>query len=150
VSRRTALSIAGLTVATGVLAGCGFVSAAGVSHGKPNGFVLRGHVSVPVAAGDQRAPGSTCAAPYPDVVANAPIKVTGPDHNEIAVGYLGDGVIARDPSGISCDFPFQIPAVPGGVSSYGLAVAGRPARSFSAHDLREDQQAVISLSSANS
>jgi hypothetical protein len=150
VFRRTILSLVTLTAAIAVLAGCGFVKAADVSARKPDGFVLRGHVSVPVPAGDSRADGAACAASLPGVVANAPVKVTDPQGHEIAVGYLGDGLIARASSGNSCDFPFSIPAVPGGVASYGLSVAGHPAQSFAAKDLREDQQAVIALQPAPS
>jgi hypothetical protein len=139
------LSLVTLAVAGATLAGCGFVSASDVSHRKPDGFVLRGHVTVPVPAGDPRTAGAACAASLPGVVANAPVKVTDPQGHEIAVGYLGDGLISRDPSGSACEFPFSIPAVPGGVTSYGLSVAGHPVQSFAAKDLREDQQAVIAL-----
>ncbi len=148
--RRTVLAlIAGLTALLAGLAlgGCGFFGASRVSHVKPNGFVLRGRVTVPVPAGDTRAAGAACAAPYPDVVANAPVKVTDPTGREIATGYLGDGVIARGSSSVTCDFPFQIPAVPGGVASYGIAVGTRPAVTFNAKDLREDETAVLSYTS---
>jgi hypothetical protein len=146
VLRRCALALVAGLVAF-ALGGCGFLGASRVSHNKPSGFVLRGRVTVPVAAGDTRAAGAACAAPYPDVVANAPVKVTDPDGREIAAGYLGDGVIARGTSAVTCDFPFQIPAVPGGVASYGIAVGARPAVTFPARDLREDETAVLSYTS---
>jgi hypothetical protein len=145
VYRRTILSLVTLTAASAVLAGCGFVHAASVNHRKPDGFVLRGQVTVPMAAGDPRTAGAACAVDLPGVAANAQVKVTDPQGHEIAVGYLGDGLIASEPSGTSCDFPFQIPAVPGGVTSYGISVAGHPVQSFAAEDLREDQQAIIAL-----
>lgn len=142
--RRAALSLVSLAV-SGALAGCGFVGAASVSDQKPNGFVLRGHVAVPVAAGASQSTGAACESSLPDVAPNDEVKVTDPQGRQIAVGYLGDGVIGSDTSGTACDLPFEIPQVPGGVTSYGIAVAGHPAQTFSATSLRENQEAVISL-----
>jgi hypothetical protein len=139
------LSLVALAACGAVLAGCGFVGAADVSDQKPNGFVLRGHVSVPVSTGGTQSEGATCDSPVPDVAPNGEVKVTDPQGRQIAVGYLGDGVVGSDSSGTTCDFPFEIPQVPGGVTSYGIAVAGRAAQSFAATALRENQQAVISL-----
>jgi hypothetical protein len=138
------LSLVSLAV-SGALAGCGFVSAASVSDQKPNGFVLRGHVAVPVAAGASLSTGAACESSVPDVAPNDEVKVTDPQGRQIAVGYLGDGVIGSDASGTACDLPFEIPQVPGGVTSYGIVIAGHPAQTFSATSLRENQEAVISL-----
>ncbi len=135
-----------LLVAPLALAGCGFVSASGVSHSKPDAFVLRGHVSVPVPAGDARPDGAACAATVPGIVAGTPVRVTGPDGRYLASGPLGDGVIARGTDGSTCDFPFQIPGVAGGVDSYDVAVGTRPARRFPAKDLRENAAAIITVS----
>ncbi|GAA5183465.1 hypothetical protein GCM10023322_22800 [Rugosimonospora acidiphila] len=145
--RRTASSLATLAMSTAALAGCGFVGAHNVSDQKPNGFVLRGHVSVPVPAGDSGKSGAACDSSLPGVAPNTQVKVTDPQGHEIAVGYLGDGLIGASTSGNTCDFPFEIPQVPGGVASYGLTVAGRPTQTFPAESLRESQTAVISFDS---
>jgi hypothetical protein len=125
------------------LAGCGFVGASAVSHTKPDAFVLRGHVSVPVPAGDARPDGAACAATVPDIVAGTPVRVTGPDGRYLASAPLGDGVIARGTNGSTCDFPFQVPGVAGGVDSYDVAVGTRPAQRFPAKGLRENAAAII-------
>jgi hypothetical protein len=125
------------------LTGCGFVGASGASHTKPDAFVLRGRVSVPVPAGDARPDGAACAATVPGIVAGTPVKVTGPDGHYLATGALGDGVIARGVNGSTCDFPFQIPGVAGGVDSYEVAVGTRPAQRFPAKGLRENAAAII-------
>ncbi|GIH12767.1 hypothetical protein [Rugosimonospora africana] len=142
--RRTALSLVNLAAA-GALAGCGFVGASSVSDQKPNGFVLRGHVAVPVATGATPPSGTACESTLPDVAPNNEVKVVDPQGHQIAVGYLGDGVIGSDSSGTACDLPFEIRQVPGGVTSYGIVIAGHPAQTFSATSLRENQEAVISL-----
>ncbi|MEN3309398.1 MAG: hypothetical protein V7603_5600 [Micromonosporaceae bacterium] len=151
--RRTAVLLAALAAL--VPAGCGFVGASNVSHTKPNGFVLRGRVTVPLPGTDRRAAGAACAAPValPDIAGGAPVKVTDPAGHEIALGSLGAGIVARASaapggSGASCDFPFEIRAVPGGVASYGISVAGRPAQTFPARSLREDQAAVIRIAAS--
>jgi hypothetical protein len=143
------LSAAAVLAAVGsASAGCGFVGAHGVSDTKPNGFVLRGHVTTPVPAGDTRADGAACAAPTSlhDVEAGAAVKVLGPDGTVIGLGTLGSGVIAHADSTVTCDFPFEIRAVPGGVATYSITVAGQHPREFPAADLREDKPAVIPLS----
>jgi hypothetical protein len=138
-----------LSLAATLLAGCGFVGASGVSHTKPNGFVLRGRVSVPAAGSGPAVEGASCVSTLPDVAVGAPVTVSDADGHELGKGALGGGVTVAVPgkSGGSCDFPFQIAAVPGGVSGYAVSVAGRPARTFAATALREDQQAVITLTS---
>jgi hypothetical protein len=136
--------MAGLALAAG-LAGCGFVRAAGVSHTKPSGFVLRGRVTVPVGTGDSRPDGAACAANTADIVAGAPVRVADPGGHPLGTGALGPGVIAHTGSKGSCEFPFQVSNVAGGVDSYILVVGNRPPRSFPAKDLRQDQPAVINI-----
>jgi hypothetical protein len=128
-------------------AGCGFLGASRVSDTKPDGFVLRGHVTVPLAAGDGRPVGAACAAPtsLPEITAGVPVTVSGPDGTKLAAGTLGPGVVARADAAASCDFPFEIDDVPGGVDSYGIAVATRPPQMFAATALREDQSAVLTV-----
>ena len=143
------MSLLALPLTAALLSGCGFVGASNVSHVKPNGFVLRGRVTVPAAGAAPSVDGVSCASAVPDVAAGAPIVVSDVQGHELARGELGGGVTVAVPggAGVTCDFPFQVRAVPGGVSRYGVSVAGRPAQSFEASALREDQQAVIVLTS---
>jgi hypothetical protein len=124
------------------LSGCGFVGASDKPQNKPDAFVLRGHVTV-AEPGDARPDGAVCAATVPGIVAGAPVKVTAPDGRLFGTGHLGDGVIAHGGDGPSCDFPFQITGVPGGVASYDITVADRPPQEFPAKDLRENAEAII-------
>jgi hypothetical protein len=126
--------------------GCGWLGASSVSHRKPDGFLLRGRVTVSITAGDTRPDGSACAATVPGLVAGTPVKVSGPDGKLLATGSLGDGVIAHDGTAESCDLPFQITAVPGGVEAYDIAVGTFTAKRFAAKDLRENAEAVIPVS----
>ncbi|OLB75966.1 MAG: hypothetical protein AUI14_19965 [Actinobacteria bacterium 13_2_20CM_2_71_6] len=146
---RTVVSVAAGSVAVVALsvslAGCGFIGASGASHNKPDAFVLRGRVAVPVAAGDTRPDGAACASGLPDIVAGAPVRVTDPDGRPLGDGSLGDGVIARGGSGSSCDFPFRIPGVRGGVANYDVAVGTHPPQRFPAKDLRENAAAIIKI-----
>jgi hypothetical protein len=105
-------------------------------------------VTVALSGTDQRQAGAACAAPaaVPDIAGGALVKVSDPDGTEIAAGTLGAGIVARTSRGATCDFPFEIRAVPGGVTTYGISVAGRPAQLFPAKSLREDQAAVITIS----
>jgi len=136
-----------LTVAA--LAGCGFIGASSVSHTKPNGFVLRGSVTVPAAGNGPEVAGTPCVSALSDVAAGVMVKVSDVDGHELGRGQLDGGVLVTPPghAGASCDFPFQITAVPGGVKQYAVSVAGRPAAVFDADKLREKQQAVIALTS---
>jgi hypothetical protein len=135
----------GTTLAGTALAGCGFVGASSVGHNKPDAFILRGEVTVPVPPGDARPDGAACAATVPDIVAGTPVRVTDPDGHPLGSGVLGDGMINRSPTGSSCDFAFQIPGVTGGVASYDVAVGTRPAKRFPAKELRENATAVIPI-----
>jgi hypothetical protein len=145
VFRRAGCLLALVVLALG-LAGCGFVGASGVSGTKPDAFLLRGRVTEPVPAGDPRPDGAVCAATSPDIVAGAPVRVTAPDGHLLATGALGDGVIARSGTASTCDFPFQIAGVPGGVASYDIAVGTRAPKRFPAKELRENATAIIPVS----
>lgn len=134
--------VAGLATALG---GCGWLGASSVSHIKPDAFVLRGRVTVAVPAGDSRPDGAACAATVPDLVAGTQVTITRPDGKVLGVGYLGDGVIAHDGTGSSCEFPFQIAGVPGGVDAYDIAVGSRAPTRFAAKDLRENADAIIPI-----
>lgn len=144
--RTSAVLLLGLLTA-GSAGGCGFVNASAVSHTKPSGFVLRGYVSTPVPAGDARVAGAACAAPtgLPDIAAGTRVKVIDPVGNVIGLGDLVAGVIARSSAVSSCDFAFEIRAVPGGVASYSIAVGAEPAQQFAADQLRQDKPAIIQL-----
>ena len=131
--------------ATVGLAGCGWLGASGAPHTKPDAFLLRGHVTVPVAAGDPRPAGAACASTVSDIVAGAPVEVTDPTRRLLGTGSLGDGVIAHSATGVSCDFPFQVPRVPGGVASYDVSVSHRPPQRFDAKPLRENAEAIITV-----
>jgi hypothetical protein len=133
-----------LLVALGV-SGCGFVHAAGAAPVKPDNFVLRGTVTVPAPAGDTRPVGVACAATVPGISAGTPVRVSDPNGRALGSGTLGDGVVTRDGDRASCDFPFQIRGVPGGVPSYDVTVGDRPPQSFPAKDLRENAEAIIRL-----
>ncbi|HWB35698.1 MAG TPA: hypothetical protein VHA75_06715 [Rugosimonospora sp.] len=128
-------------------AGCGFIGAGKVSDTKPNGFVLRGHVSTPLPAGDTRPDGAACTAPasLPDIAAGSPVRVLDEHNAVIGLGGLNPGVVAHPSTGADCEFGFQIAAVPGGVSTYAIVVGTQPAHTFPAAELREDKPAVISL-----
>ncbi len=145
--RRAALLVLPVTVAA--LAGCGFIGASSVSHTKPNGFVLRGSVTVPAAGNGPQVAGTPCVSALSDIAAGVMIKVSDVDGHELGRGQLDGGVLVTTPghSGAGCDFPFQIQAVPGGVSRYSVSVAGRPGQVFDANELRENEQAVIVLTS---
>jgi len=153
--RRTAVSVPLTALLTALLAsglaagagGCGFVGAGGVSNTKPNGFVLRGYASTPVPAGDARPTGAACAAPtsLPDIAGGAAVKVLDPGGTVIALGTLQAGVINHSGTSTSCDFGFEIRAVPGGVPSYSIVVGTEPAHDFPAEQLRQDKPAIIPL-----
>jgi hypothetical protein len=141
--RRNLLAFVALSAAAAALSGCGWLHAAGVSHVKPSGFVLRGYASVAGAAAGQA--GAACQTPAAGVAAGDPVLVTDPPGHTIATGALGVGVLARDGEVYRCDFPFEISGVPGGHQAYQVSVAGRPPVTFAATDLREDKPAVISV-----
>jgi len=137
--------LAPLAVAALSLAGCGWLGASGASHTKPDAFLLRGHVAVTVPRTDPRPDGAACASTVPDIVAGSPVRVTAPSGKVLGTGALGDGVFAHSAAGPSCDFPFQIPRVTGGVPSYDITVGSRPPQRFDAKELRENAAAIITV-----
>jgi hypothetical protein len=128
------------------LAGCGWLRAGNVSHTKPSGFVLRGYATAGIAAAPGTAAGGPCQAPSAGVAPNDEVLVTDPPDHTLATGMLGVGVLAMDGTAYKCNFPFEISGVPGGHQTYEISVAGRPAMSFLAEELRQDKPAVIPVS----
>jgi hypothetical protein len=153
--RRVRRAAALLVVALLALTGCGFVNSGQRGSSKPDGFTLRGYVSVGVAASaspsaspspggaSAGAPGGPCEAPAAasDVHAGGAVRVADPAGHTLAAGVLTPGI--WDAASARCDFGFQISGVPGGVDRYVIGVGNRPATSFPAHDLRSDKPAVI-------
>ena len=159
VRRAAALFVAALLALTG----CGFANSGQRGSSKPDGFTLRGYVSVGVgstasasagAGGAARASagggaasasagGGSCEAPAAasDVHAGGAVRVADPAGHTLAAGELAPGV--RDAASGRCNFGFQITGVPGGVDRYVVGVGNRPTVSFPAHDLRADKPAVI-------
>jgi hypothetical protein len=127
------------------LAGCGWLGASGAPRSKPDAFVLRGHVAVLVSPTDPRPDGAACASTVPDIVAGSPVRVTSPVGKVLGTGALGDGVFAHSANRPSCDFPFQVQGVAGGVDSYDITVGTRPPQRFDAKDLRENAAAIITI-----
>src|SRR5712691_5221153 len=121
-----------VAVAAMGLAGCGWLGASGAPHSKPDAFLLRGHVAVLASPTDPRPDGAACASTVPDIVTGSPVRVTDPAGKALGTGKLGDGVFAHSASGPSCDFPFQIPGIAGGVASYDVTVGSRPPQRFDA------------------
>jgi hypothetical protein len=133
-------------VVLAAVSGCGFIAAGQKSVQKPSGFVLLGHADVALPASDHAAVGTTCVAPASvDVGAHTAVKVLDQRGVTIAEGALGSGVLTRAGNVTTCAFPFQIPAVPGTSASYGIVVGGRPAQSFLASQLRQNQPAVVTI-----
>jgi hypothetical protein len=125
------------------LGGCGFIGTGRTADTKPDEFTLRGYVSVGGAAAG--APRSPCQSRVPDIAAGGPVRVADPDGRTLAAGQLGGGVLAADVPGYRCNFPFEIPGVPGGADRYVIGVGARPAATFAAQDLRRDGLAVIRI-----
>jgi hypothetical protein len=128
---------------SGVLSGCGWLRAGRAGDNKPSGFVLRGYVTVAGAPAGK--PGAPCEVPTTGIAANAPVRVSGPPDHTLATGALGAGVLAAEGSAYRCNFPFVVPDVPGGHSTYEISVDNRPQVSFPATELRQDKPAVISI-----
>jgi hypothetical protein len=144
--RRIVLAVLIGTTAGAALSGCGWLRAGNVSHTKPSGFVLRGYVTV--AGAPSGTAGAPCRTQSLGVAANDPVLVTDPPGRTLATGVLGAGVLALDgpdSNTYRCNFPFEIPGVAGGHNSYEISIAGRPAVSFPAADLRRDKPAVITV-----
>jgi hypothetical protein len=133
--------------ALAVASGCGFVHAGRTSHTKPDGFVLRGYVTVAGAVSTGPV-GSACQSPpeAADIRADTPVRVSSPDGRALAGGQLGAGVLAMQSETYRCNFPFEIRAVPGDSDPYVITVGSRPPQTFAARELREDKPAVIVIS----
>jgi hypothetical protein len=123
------------------LTGCGFVSSGQRGSSKPDGFTLRGYVSVSGGLID----GAACTAPATasDVHEGSAVRVADAEGHTLGAGELSAGV--ADAASGRCNFGFQIAAVPGGVDQYVIGVGSRPAVAFPAHDLRSDKPAVITV-----
>jgi len=144
--RRTAIALC-LVLVAGAAAGCGFIAAGQKSISKPTTFVLLGHADVLLPASDHAAVGATCEAPgsITGVAENTPVKVLDAHGVAIANGLLGSGIVARSGNTATCAFPFQIPAVPGGSTTYQVVIGDRPAETFPASLLRQNAPAVITI-----
>ncbi|HEU0241428.1 MAG TPA: hypothetical protein VFR11_19535 [Micromonosporaceae bacterium] len=136
-----------LLLVTGAVAGCGFIAAGQKSISKPTTFVLIGHADVVLPASDHAAVGTTCEAPasITGVAENTAVKVLDAHGVAIANGLLGSGILARSGSTTTCAFPFQIPAVPGGSTTYQVMIGDRPAETFPASLLRQNAPAVLTI-----
>jgi hypothetical protein len=131
------------------LSGCGFLSSGQRGSTKPDGFTLRGYVSVGSGPDASAVPGPAsaasthppCTAPRAadDVQAGGAVRVADPDGHTLAAGSLQPGI---EDAG-RCNFGFQITAVPGGVDRYVIGVGNRATATFPARDLRSDKPAVI-------
>ncbi|HKD96230.1 MAG TPA: hypothetical protein VKB69_01390 [Micromonosporaceae bacterium] len=128
-------------------AGCGFIAAGRKSVQKPTSFVLIGHADVVLPAGDHRAVGVSCTAPstVAGIGVRTPVRVYDDLGTQVGAGTLGAGLTGHTGSGLSCDFPFQIPGVPGGSQTYGIAVGNEPRQIFQAADVRQNAAAVLTI-----
>ena len=128
-----------------VVGGCGFLGSGDSPENKPDGFPLHGYVSV--AGASAGTVGSPCLAPpkVTDIVAGGKVLISDPAGKNLATGKLGTGVLAADGSTYRCNFPFQVPGVPGGQATYVIVVGIQPAASFPASELRADKPAVIQV-----
>jgi hypothetical protein len=141
--RRFVSTLIALATLCAALSGCGWLGANSASRNKPSAFVLRGYVSVAGAAAGQS--GAECQAPSAGITATSPVQVTDPPGHVLTTGVLGPGVLATDGGAYHCNFPFELPGVPGGHNEYGIRVGDRPAVSFPATELRQDKPAVIAV-----
>ena len=145
---RTA-ALAAATAALVALSGCGWIAAGGKPIRKPDTFVLIGHADVALPASDHRATGIACDAPagVAGVAPQTPVKVLDAAGATIATGALGPGVVGHTGSAASCNFPFEIPGVPGGSATYGVVIGARPVQTFPAAALRQNAPAVVTITS---
>jgi hypothetical protein len=141
--RRFVSTLIAMATLCATLSGCGWLGAGGASRNKPSAFVLRGYVSVAGAAAGQ--PGEPCQAPAAGVATATPVQVSDPPGQVLTTGALGSGVLAADDGAYHCNFPFELPGVPGDHSTYGIQVGDRPRVNFPATELRQDKPAVIAV-----
>jgi hypothetical protein len=146
ISRTVAAAVIGAALVAS-LGGCGFIAAGNKSATKPSGFVLTGQAAVTLPASSTATVGSPCQSPAgaTDVAQNVPVTITGDTDAKIATGSLGAGVVTGSTGALVCSFPFQIPAVPGGDTNYGVAIGTRPAQSFPGNQVRESTLAVVTI-----
>jgi hypothetical protein len=126
------------------LSGCGFLSSGQRGSNKPDGFTLRGYVSVGHKEGASASPSTShgpCTAPPEanDVQAGGAVRVADAAGHTLGAGNLEPGI---EEDG-RCNFGFSIRSVPGGVEKYVIGVGNRATATFPAHDLRSDKPAVI-------
>lgn len=143
---RTATALA-LAAGCGLsLSACGFLASGDRPATKPEAFVLRGYVSVRAAPADS-ATGSPCEAPpgSGDIHTGGTVRIADRDGHTLATGELTGGVLAFTSGTARCNFPFEIPAVPGGVDEYVVGVGSRPTVTFAARALRENRPAVVTV-----
>jgi hypothetical protein len=145
VNRTVAAAAASATIFAA--AGCGFIAAGRKSIQKPTSFVLVGRADVVLPSNDHRAVGVACTAPptVTGIGAATPVRVFDDLGRQIASGSLGTGLTGRTGSGLSCDFPFQIPGVPGGSETYAITVGTQPPQAFQAADIRQNGAAVLTI-----
>jgi hypothetical protein len=100
---------------------------------------------VSVAGAAPGSAGAACQAPAsaPDIRAGGAVRVADPEGHTLATGELSNGVLAVDGTKYRCNFPFEIPAVPGGPQRYVVGVGSQPPASFAADEVRRDKPAVI-------
>jgi hypothetical protein len=139
--RRVVAVVLGAALA---LSGCGFLNSGQRGSNKPDGFTLRGYVSVghkAAASASPPASGGPCTAPpeAEDVQAGGAIRVADSDGHTLGAGTLEPGIEENG----RCNFGFSIRQVPGGVEKYVIGVGNRATTTFPAHDLRSDKPAVI-------
>lgn len=108
--------------------------------------MLRGYATASVTEAPGSSVGGQCQAPRAGVAPNDQVLVSDPPGHTLATGVLGVGVLALEGDAYKCNFPFQISGVPGGHQTYEISVAGHPAMSFPAEELRQDKPAVIPVS----
>lgn len=134
-------------VALSAVSGCGFIAAGQKSVRKPDSFVLIGYADVPLPSTDRSPVGSTCTAPatITGIGPSTPVRVMDGQGVVVATGTLGTGILARTGSTATCAFPFQIRAVPGSSTSYGIEVGDRPVQTFAAAQVRQNTPAVVTI-----
>lgn len=142
-----AIVLAAVAAASFSATGCGFIAAGQKSVQKPTSFVLIGRADVTLPADDHRAVGVACTAPstVSGIAPAAPVRVFDDLGKQIASGTLGTGLTGRTGSGLSCDFPFQIPGVPGGSETYAITVGNQPSQTFQAAAIRQNGAAVLTI-----
>jgi hypothetical protein len=146
ISRTVAATVVGAALVASA-GGCGFIAAGNKSVTKPSGFVLTGQAAVTLPTTSTATVGSRCQSPTgaTDVAPGVTVTITGDTDAKIAIGNLGPGVVTGSAGALICSFPFQIPAVPGGDTNYGVAIGSRPAQTFAGNQVRESTAAIVTI-----